>query len=88
MNDKFPTLSEKFLAKYREMEKDFTNEDELFEAVAKAMEEDRALSQEERAAAKAEEGTSSMASMFKSAVKQEAIKFKLQDILQEKEPEK
>jgi len=54
--------SQIFVQKYLEMEKNFTNEDELFEAVAQVLEEDRTSK------IKNEKTTSNFASTFKEVI--------------------
>lgn len=71
------------------MQKDYQNEDELFEAAAKAWEQERdaqAASTETSATApkEPEPSTSSMASMFKSALDKNPSKVNVSEILQDK----
>jgi len=71
------------LEKYKEMEKDFTDENELFEAVVKALAEEKSLiaSNEQKSSG------NSMASMFTSAVNNKASQkstINVADVLSEK----
>ena len=81
--NKYPTACQKFLNKYKEMEKDFTDENDLFDAVAKAIEEEKLAVE----ASEPSENTSSMASMLNSALKNpqnSPQKFSVQDVLKDK----
>lgn len=65
------------------MEKDYSDENELFDAVAKAYEEDK-LAAAEAAAVKQADTQNSMASMFSSAVrKQNTNKPNAEELLKE-----
>lgn len=71
MNPKAISPCQRFVDKYQEMEKDYSNEDELFEAVIKALETQEALIQEEKAASDASPSENpSMVSTFKEAMAQ------------------
>lgn len=82
-DNRFSTPCQKFLEKYKEMEKDFTDENELFEAVVKALAEEKSLiaSNEQKSSG------NSMASMFTSAVNNKASQkstINVADVLSEK----
>lgn len=70
------------MEKYKEMEKDFTDENELFEAVVKALAEEKSLiaSNDQKSSG------NSMASMFTSAVNKASQKstINVADVLSEK----
>ncbi|XP_032793721.2 28S ribosomal protein S23, mitochondrial [Daphnia magna] len=83
-NNEYPTPCQKFLDRYKEMEKGFSDENELFEAVAKVMEEEKSVP--ESVSSNQPDNGTSMASMFSSAVSksQPQPKINVGDLLTEK----
>lgn len=88
MLDNKPSESQKFIDKYLLMKKDFSDDEELFDAVAKAIKEEKLLEQETKPIdpAPVTEKAESIASMYDSAVKQKhkQNKINLADLLSEK----
>ena len=82
--NRYPTPCEKFLDKYKEMEKeeDFTDENELFEAVVKVLEEEKSLF----ALNEQQSRDTTMASMFTSFTNDTSQKSKVNiaDVLSDK----
>lgn len=89
MLDNKPSESQKFVDKYMLMRKDFTDEEELFQAVVNVIKEEKLQAEATKAidSVPLAEKTESFSSMYGSAIKQKQKqnKINLQDLLTEKE---
>ncbi|XP_046648587.1 probable 28S ribosomal protein S23, mitochondrial [Daphnia pulicaria] len=83
LTNKYPTPCQNFLDKYREMEKDYADENELFEAVVKVLQEEKSMFSSSN---EQQSRDTSMASMFTSVNKEISQKSKINiaDVLSEK----